>query len=211
MLTNRKWYSIEIERRRLEILQEGRSPPGDEVHHYTSFDAACKILDTGTLRLSHALFLDDTSDIFYGLRVMEHAARKHQTKAVLNYVELMGQKLRDELRRGCVQPFVSCASIERTFSQWDRYSRRNGCCITFGTGLENTVWLKDEPPNRQHPTPGTVIYCPETQENVAKQLCHLLDEYTGSESEVEFQTEVLTTLLNGAVWLKNPNFAHEKE
>ncbi len=56
-----------------------------------------------------------------------------------------------------------------------------------------------------------MIYGTENQEDVAKKLCEQISRYEDCFDQLEFKREALLSLINAAVFLKDPVFKHEQE
>ena len=184
--------------------QEGGDERPNKIHHYTNFDAATKIVSASTLWLSHASFCNDPTELDYGLNIMRDAAEELNVEFVLGLI----RKARDNLLYGKIQPFIFClCRAEDDLMQWEMYAGRNGCCITFGKGIDNLCF--EGPPAEG--TLGSVIYETNVQKSLAKELCKQLDRHSHCAGEPEFQLQAWVTLINCAVFLKDPVFMHENE
>ena len=198
-----------LEIKRNSIIEKYRrlQEPGElprEVHHYTNPDAAMKIVSGNSLRLFHASFCNDPTELDHGLNKMRDAAKALQSTTVLDLVASAA----DQLIYGRAQPFIFCLSQAKdSLPLWEMYSGRNGCFITFGPGLDK-LCFKGPPAEG---TMGSVIYDCKLQQGFANELCHLVDQYQQFLADPQFQTEALVTFINAAVFLKNPVFEHERE
>ena len=196
-----------FERERSKIInsvryQDGMEEPPSELYHYTSFEAATKIVTTNSLWLSHSMFLNDPTESEHGRNAIRKTAEKHGLKSVFDQCDA------DQFLYGDVQPFVFCLSRQKdSLPLWEMYAGRNGCCISFGAGIEE-ICFKGPPAVG---TLGSVIYCRRDQETLANELCKQLARIRYSAPESKFQREALVSLINCTVFLKNPVFSHERE
>ena len=198
-----------FEEERNRIIDTYRRQAGGEdlpnkIHHYTNFDAATKIVSAKTLWLSHASFCNDPTELDYGLNIMRDAAQELNAEFVL---ELIGEA-HYNLLYGGIQPFIFClCRAEDNLTQWEMYAGRNGCCITFGAEINK---LRFEGPPSEG-TLGSVVYKTNVQKSLAKELCKQLVQHSNFARDREFQVQAFVTLINCAVFLKDPVFMHENE
>ena len=100
-----------------------------KLHHYTSFSAAKEILRSNTLHLSHAAFSNDPTELSYGLDVMQNIFGNSGKKVFGSYDFL-------SVLYNNTQPYIfSLSESDDMLSQWEMYSGRNGCCITFSNEI----------------------------------------------------------------------------
>ena len=103
--------------------------PVHRLHHYTSIDAAKEILRNHTLHLTHAAFSNDPTELSYGLDFMQNMFGDSGKRVFGNYDFL-------PILYYNTQPYIfSLSESEDMLSQWEMYSGRNGCCITFSNEL----------------------------------------------------------------------------
>ena len=175
------------------------------LHHYTNFDAAKKILSTDRLRLSHAAFCNDPSELSHGLEIMRSAAIERDAKLVSETIA----KARD-LMLHKAQPYIFCLSESMDIlPQWEMYAGRNGCCITFDKKIEQLT-LSDPKLETHRPTIGSVIYETDRQQDCARELC---DQICNAEEGGEMvpPSSVMVSLINVAVFFKAEAFRNEEE
>ena len=175
-----------------------------EIHHYTNPEAAMKIIEGKSLRLFHASFCNDPTELNHGLKKMCDAAKQMNFDPIQSLI----RKADYQLLYGKAQPFIFCLSLAKdSLTQWEMYSGRNGCCITFGPGLDK-LCFKGQP---SEGTIGSVIYSTHKQEKLAKELCEQLHRHLQFKDLPDFRLQALITFINAAVFLKNPVFEHEQE
>ena len=120
--------------------------PEDFVFHYTSTSGLIGILNSQTIWLTNAGFLNDTEELAYGANVaaekLRECARHEQSiqpdDPKTDYVVYALKSIAESLEHisggnsiGVDFPFVSCFSTERDdLSQWRGYAS-GGCCIAF--------------------------------------------------------------------------------
>ena len=196
----------EYRKRHRELQEPGALPP--EVHHYTNPNAAMEIINGNSIWLFHASFCNDPTELDHGLDKMREAANTLKSDPVQKLLEkLLGSDAR-ELIYGGAQPFIFCLSQAKdSVPLWEMYSKRNGCLITFGPGVEK-LCFKGPPAEA---TMGAVIYDTKLQQGFARELCQLVDRHQQHIADPKFELEALATFINAAVFLKNPDFRHEQE
>ena len=171
-------------------------PRPSKLHHYTNFNTAKEILLSNTLHLSHAAFSNDPTELSHGLDVMkkifgESAQGAFDTDLFLSHLYYR------------TQPYIFCLSeSEDMLSQWEMYSGRNGCCITFNNNEINR--LTEEPYVGLAP----VIY--EEAEQL-KYLEGLNTQRRQPEYSEQEQSSNNLYFFVSTVFLKNPAWSHEKE
>ena len=171
-------------------------PRPSKLHHYTSFNTAKEILLSNTLHLSHAAFSNDPTELGHGLDVMkkmfgESTQGGFDTDLFLSHLYYK------------TQPYIFCLSeSEDMLSQWEMYSGRNGCCITFNNNEINS--LTEEPYVGLAP----VIY--EEAEQL-KYLEGLNTQRRQPEYSEQEQSSNNLYFFVSTVFLKNPAWSHEKE
>ena len=170
-------------------------PRPSKLHHYTSFNTAKEILLSNTLHLSHAAFSNDPTELGHGLDLMKKMFGESGQRVFDRYDLLSGLYYN-------VQPYVFCLSeSEDMLTQWEMYSGRNGCCITFNNEITR---LTEGPYVGLAP----VIY---EEEEQLKYLEGLYTQRRQPEySEQERASNNLYFLVSTA-FLKNPAWSHEKE
>ena len=168
-----------------------------KLHHYTSFNAAMEILRSDTLRLSHAAFSNDPTELSYGLDLMKNVFGEAGQRVFSSYDFL-------SILHYNTQPFIFCLTeSEDMLSQWEMYSGRNGCCITFSNEITK---LTEE--NRVALAP--VIYEEEKQREYLECLNEQRQqpEYRKQDQD-RFSANLYFRL--STVFLKDPAWSHEKE
>lgn len=95
------------------------------LYHYTSAEAALKIVETGQLRATHASFLNDSSEFQYGTEKYSEVLKKiknspsHGTRAR----KFLDSHAINELLTQHSTAFAFCLSAEgNQLSQWRAYS-----------------------------------------------------------------------------------------
>jgi hypothetical protein len=170
-------------------------PAVSRLHHYTSFDAAKEILRNHTLHLTHAAFSNDPTELSYGLTLMENMFGKAGKEAFSNHDFL-------SILYYNTQPYIFCLSeSEDMLSQWDMYSGRNGCCITFSNEITTLT-------HGDRVALGPVIYEKE------KQLQYLEFLSNARQTPAYREQDRLSTNLYfilSVIFLKSSAFSQEKE
>ena len=177
-----------------ESIPKGKPRPS-KLHHYTSFNTAKEILLSSTLHLSHAAFSNDPTELGHGLDVMKKMVRqsvqeKFDTDLFLSHLYYK------------TQPYIFCLTeSEDMLSQWEMYSGRNGCCITFNKEITR---LTEGPYVGLAP----VIY---EEEEQLKYLEGLNTQRQQSGYSKQERSSNNLFFLASTVFLKNPAWSHEKE
>jgi hypothetical protein len=208
------------------------------LYHYTSAEAAAKIIEGGTLWATEIGHLNDTSEFLYGIAAAEDLIAERQrhdeestavkgvAEARIDFLDLVLNELSDTERP---QVFVSSfSSLEDSRSQWGLYCRGLGG-IAVGFDHEKLRRLIPQgypypsaPPDRIRQTPFQVnpcVYRERTQRKlIARQLNKALEgiEAAGgfrppdgaSTSDVAGVVRVCSAY---AAILKHPAFADERE
>ncbi len=173
-----------------------RQFPESGLHHYTSFDAVKEILVSHTLHLTHAAFTSDPTELRYGLQIIDEMRRNKSVKDVSLTEKLL------PLMYYHFQPYVFCLSeSEDLLTQWEMYSGRNGCCITFDDGITALT-------SSGYEGLRSVIYKEEEQLKYAKYLNH---ERHKPEHRTQGNVDVNAWFMLSVVFSKNPVFSHENE
>ena len=168
-----------------------------ELYHYTSFNAAMEILRSNTLYLSHTAFSNDPTELSYGLDVMKNVFGEAGLRVFRSYDFL-------SILRYNTQPYIFCLTESKDMlSQWEMYSGRNGCCITFSSEISKLA-IGD----RVALAP--VIYDKEEQRSY---LEYLNDQRQQLKYRKQDQDRLSTNLyfLLSTVFLKDPAWCHERE
>ena len=169
--------------------------PLTRLYHYTSFDAVKEILLSSTLHLTHAAFSNDPTELTYGLdlmrKIFEESGRSQFNSD--DFLRILYYN---------TQPYIFCLSeSDDMLTQWEMYSGRNGCCITF-TGETKELTEGDGV------ALAPVIYEEERQRKHLKFLDaqRRKPEYTEQNKISNYLYFILSV-----VFLKSIAFSHEKE
>ena len=169
-------------------------PRVSQLHHYTTFDAVKEILRSHTLDLTHAAFSNDPTELSYGLDLMQKVFGDSGKKVFGSY---------DFLSILCndTQPYIfSLSESEDMLSQWEMYSGRNGCCITFSREITD---LTDGDRIALAP----VIY----EEAKQRQYLEFLNDQRSKPEHRKHRFSTNLYFLLSSVFLKSPAWSHERE
>lgn len=171
-------------------------PPVSKLYHYTSFDAIKEMLGSHTVHLTHAAFLNDPTELSYGLGLMQNMFGE-KGKAVFGSFDFLSSL------HYTLQPYIFCLSeTEDLLSQWEMYSGRNGCCITFGPEISRLTQGGDV-------ALAPVMYEEETQNRYLENLNNQRKNPEYQQEEQKASTSLYFLL--SVVFLKSFAFSHEKE
>lgn len=171
-------------------------PRPTKLYHYTTFAAVKEILRTHTLRLTHAAFSNDPTELSHGLGRMQDIFGRVGKEIFERYDLIFSLYYR-------TQPFVFCMSeSDDLLSQWEMYSGRNGCCITFGSEITNLT-------KGDHVALAPVIYEEDKQREYLESLNsqRLKPEYQQEENKMSTSLYFFLSV----VFLKSSDFSQEKE
>jgi len=130
-----------IQHRMLQYLERLSGDPPDVVYHYTTQDAFRGILQTKVIWASNALYLTDSSEINYGIDVLDAvlADRIAETPA---YAQAALTARWNEVTAGRQNEsiYLAAFSSERDdLSQWRAYGGDSGYCLAFETATLDLI------------------------------------------------------------------------
>ena len=174
-----------------------REPRASKLHHYTSFNTAKEILLSNTLHLSHAAFSNDPTELSYGLDLMKDIFGEAGQKVFNSYDFL-------SILYYNTQPYIFCLSeSEDALSQWEMYSGRNGCCITFSSEITKLT-------EGDRVALAPVVYEEEEQRKYLE-LLSALRRSPGYRKQDQDRFSTNLYFLLSTVFLKSPVWSQEKE
>ena len=195
------------EARRKGLVEKADSSERLLIYHYTSPESFLSILNSGELWMSDYSYLNDASELRYGLSLakecFESAAKKLSSSTVV--LRNWGSTIDRFNSRVCVASFSRDGD---SLSQWRAYGP-----IAIGFkfesmmfGYANTVFMRP------------VIYVPDTQKRLLELTAHLCasayaeDQKTHAADIVEkLYNDGSNRLLDVTAFLKHPAFAGEQE
>ena len=169
--------------------------PVHRLHHYTSFDAVKEILRSHTLNLSHAAFSNDPTELSYGLNIMQDMFGDSGKKVFGSYDYL-------SILYNNTQPYIfSLTESDDMLSQWEMYSGRNGCCITFSNEITKLT-------EGDRVALAPVVY---EEERQRQYLEFLNDQRRKPEYREQDRYSANLYFLLSTVFLKSPAWIQERE
>ncbi|WP_435594842.1 DUF2971 domain-containing protein [Tsukamurella tyrosinosolvens] len=212
----------------------------EDLYHYTDIGGLRGILSTRQLWATHTNYLNDSSEIEYGLtwisEVLKDDVKKNRElfekdpendrlriyANLYSFIDEMAENYRIKLVRDNA-PFVTCLSrAEDSLTQWQAYGGREGYCLKFdGEELAQSVHQANEKSGRVDPPPEITIDQVKYQtwhlySDVNKAVSEFLqeaidaDEDWTSEDSVSFQN-FAKKLNEMAMLMKNQKFWPERE
>ena len=151
--------------------------PEEDLYHYTDVGGLFGILGSCQLWATQTNFLNDSSEIAYGLdwiseivkweakryrELVEKDPEKFANAEVLAAIYEVLDDMTTGYRAKLIQdeaPFVTCLSrAEDSLTQWQAYGRNGGYCLKFdGASLSGSIKQVDEKGARVNPHPNIVI------------------------------------------------------
>lgn len=179
-------------------------PPPRELFHYTSLDGARGIIEGKALRLTKAAYLNDSSELGYGIRLFREAAERIGNRfgsAQRRILDETGDRLGAFARTNiCVASFCEHGDL---LSQWRAYGSRAGRGLALGFRgdalgqLNRSDWAQLF----------RCVYEPAEQNRIVEELIEVLLLSRGGEPIGDFDAAFLRV----APVLKDPHFSEEME
>ncbi len=185
----------------------------DTVFHYTSASAFEKILTSRELWATNFSFLDDPTEVTYGLSIVETSLRKERRRVTSSVVKAFWQDTAARMKQVAVTEFyVACFSgLEDEITQWRAFGAGP---VRYAIGFRFAE-LKAIAKQRRAQFVG-VLYDKEVQHDRVQQLMRATSRFVGSQPLKKRQRELVSTaiarkLVNLLVRFKSPKFRSEDE
>jgi len=195
--------------RMLEYLEGVSGPHPEVVYHYTTQDGFLGILRSKVLWASNAMYLNDSSELNYGVQVFDKvraawvAGSTDARKVRLD--EIWRDVLSRQLEAGV---YVVAFSVKRDdLAQWRAYGGHTGYCLGFST---TDLLLRAQ---AMRP-PGTFLRClylESEQRAAAEQMIALLHANCDPGIPDQARTDFRGLLFMVASCFKHPSFKDEGE
>ena len=207
------WEDI---RREVSVVVPVEPPP--LLYHYTDIEGLLAILDSQVLRLSHAAYLNDASELSHGLDVIKEVVESKKGQFGQQYgslIQLGADSLRG-LYEGAFDPYVfSLSEPKDMLSQWRAYGKASGVAIGFDTNKLKELAL-EKPSLLNITSLSKVIYEKRDQSRLVEVVIDAVHAYEGrTNSAKRGGTSLLKALVNAFVQLvptfKHPSFSEEQE
>jgi hypothetical protein len=167
----------ELDHQLLQPLFQKYSAHPPQIAHYTTVDTLDAILSTGNLRMTHFRFLNDSTEMLHGRRIINEilgaeARTGDQTAGFFDYSRFLFNEVGDD----AIQCFVTSFSMLTDAADlWARYGARcSGVAISFDTHRMGA--------KKNEPAPyyvGRITYTAEEQ-SVARAACGRDQDCCGS-------------------------------
>lgn len=213
--------AIQAASARIDELQEKwkkrHSGISEPLYHYTDANGLLGILTSGKLWATEIRFLNDPSELTYGLSIVHEALERASQRRGLDFDAIRtwlasSLDLKEQLTQVYVVSFCADGDL---LSQWRAYGGSgDGCSIEFSAecfrGLRKVIYCADE----QECFGGLrkVIYCADEQERYAAEwadaACDLFESH-GPARQVPDGLERLHWEI--VCTCKNPEYADERE
>lgn len=197
------------------------SPPRPKsLWHYTSSLALIKILETQSLWFSDFRFVNDSSEISYGIELFKKSIHQRLTTSSDVRTMRLLQSLLDEFTKGLtwLSAYLVCfCEAEDSLNHWRYYAAKNSEPIAIEFDFQKFE-TRDWEPYRAKIVP--IIYDPKKQEQV---VTFAIDEFlkhptcvdyltskTKKLNEIDFSLFVLVCC-DICIQFKNPSFSSEAE
>ena len=197
----------------------GAAPP-NVLHHYTSSAGLLGILTSGTLFLSDAAFLNDSSEITYArsvvCRVIEHRLAREREPRMQELYEIALEEFtgREAHVTSGFRYYVACfCEAADLLSQWRAYGSP-GCGYAIGFSGDRLVRLGGRFAKQKSVALRRVIYDTNEQEQILETLIDCWRTELPSLEAETFRGAIMTLLFSLSMVLpqfKHPVFSEERE
>lgn len=217
-----KLLSASIVRRFSEQISENR----ELVYHYTTGEGLKGIVQSKRLWATGAYYLNDTSEIEYGCRLVASVIEESSAKAETRFAEAVlrqshrivtdpgQQKIRKDIL------YVACfCESDNLLSQWRAYSRSGGYAVGF-----RVADLRNLQPEHTTVSVDKVLYAkPDQIERVRNIVSSALDtlrdedvvrgdaDDPSADDILDAASDLAQVLLSAVTSFKAPDFAEERE
>jgi hypothetical protein len=189
----------------LEYLERVSGAPPPIVYHYTTQEGFRSILHTKTIWASNALYLSDSSEINYGIDVVNDVLDRRLAAAATHDVARWNEVTTG---RRDSSIYVAAFSAERDdLSQWQAYGGRSGYCLAFETATLDLIRHVAEPVGFFL----RCLYSEAEQRAAAAELFDLLEPAFASMTPDQIRSVFNELLTMTAACVKHPSFQAERE
>ena len=198
-----------VQHRMLQYLERVSGTPPDVVYHYTTQDAFRGILQTKAIWASNALYLSDSSELNYGIDLLNDVLAGRVAQAAAHDRAGLTERWNEvTAKRQIASIYVAAFSSERDdLSQWRAYGGESGYCLAFETATLDLI---------RH-VAGPVgfflrcLYSEAEQRDAAAELFDLLEAEFDSMSTDRLRSAFNDLLITTAACVKHPSFQPEGE
>jgi len=187
-------------------------------YHYTTIKALRGIVESNTLWVSNAMFLNDSSEVKYARKVIEETIKEN--KEIENEVIKIIENFIQDIIDNSEQIFVLSTSNNKDSQLlWSNYSRLDGYCLGFDfSKVWDRMYLKsndnDKKINKlnfkQNISIDKVIYNKKEQKEFIREPLLIINKFYKNNPQKEL-SRFKHYFFHVLMMFKNPKFKHEEE